>query len=309
MIPATKAWHLRQDGKAFPVNVHLYTMEDEDLSSEAEVASFIIKTNSKDIDLAKYVLDAWMAILIEDEVEPGVDADDINSTISRMIKEYGPVGYQDAYVLNENELIDIHIGLNNYNDYETLHTFLDNVMSKISDIQTAIKQSINQQFCRVRFGGKYDSESGNNGIWFRISSTGYNWDNTIYMFVTDMKRKLNIQTITICRDAESDLGFMNNAGGDNFYVSKDRTVYRNMPVDEFLSEEHESSPVFASSELNSGVIHVIRNELKKGDTLERIYACLQSSGVDAGKFYNRRSLWRSLISTELQLCTVSFKER
>ena len=42
------AWHLRQDGKFFPVQVHLYAMGDGDLSSEAEVASFLLKTDSED---------------------------------------------------------------------------------------------------------------------------------------------------------------------------------------------------------------------------------------------------------------------
>ena len=51
------AWHLRQDGKFFPVQVHLYAMGDGDLSSEAEVAAFLLKTNSEDKRLARRVID------------------------------------------------------------------------------------------------------------------------------------------------------------------------------------------------------------------------------------------------------------
>ena len=59
---STTAWHLRNDGNFFPIIVHIYPMQDETLASEAEVASFIISTNSKDQEYAKFVLDAFMAL-------------------------------------------------------------------------------------------------------------------------------------------------------------------------------------------------------------------------------------------------------
>lgn len=306
-MATTKAWHLRQDGTAFPVNVHLYVMDDPDLSSEAEVASFLIKTESSDTDLAKYVLDAWMAMLVEEYVDIDATSEDVDNCILSALQEYGPVGYQSRYCLSNVELLNIHNSLNNYKDYDSLQSFITKITSDIHNMQLSIKQSINQQFCRVRFGGKYDSERGNNGIWFRISSTGYNWDNTIYQFVSDMKRQLRIETITICRDAESDLGFDPDSASEKFYVSKDRTAYRDMPINEFLSEEHESSPVFAASNLNGGVIHLIKVELVKGKTLRHIFSCIENEGIQVSKFYNVTSLWRRLVNNEIVANTVSIK--
>ena len=56
------AWMLRQDGTAFSCTHHLYCMDDDDLSSEAECAAFILNSNSKDSKLAELIIDAWMAL-------------------------------------------------------------------------------------------------------------------------------------------------------------------------------------------------------------------------------------------------------
>jgi len=302
---ATKAWHLRQDGKAFPVDVHLYCMKDDDLSSEAETASFIIKTNSKDKDLAMHVLDAWMALMIEDEVDFDAEAEDICYAIKEAVASNEDLAhYHASYKLSIEELLEIHNSCNNYSDVDTLYEFTDSIRAKMSQIQTDIAHSLNQQFCRVRFGGKYDSELGNNGIWFRISSTYYNWNNTIYSFVAEMRKKLHIETITICRDLESDMGYNKNSK-DYFYRSKDRTLYYDMDVQEFLSEEHETSPVFSSAQLNQGVLATIRLELSKGDTLHGIFCKLHDAGVNTSRIYTcRHDLWKKLLETDISECDV-----
>ena len=79
----TKAWMLRNDGKAFPCTHHLYVMNDEDLASEAEVAAFIYTTNSADKQYAAHVLDCWMALLVEDTLPYDYTEDELDEQIRR----------------------------------------------------------------------------------------------------------------------------------------------------------------------------------------------------------------------------------
>ena len=283
-----KAWHLRQDGKSFPVKVHIYCMDDEDLSSEAEAASFIISTQSKDIDLAEYVLDAWMALLIENEISYNADTREINRAISDAVSH---TPYKFQYPLSATDLLAIHERQGNYQDINTLYDFIDDIRSNINTIQTKIKRSLNQQFCRVRYGGQYNSVSGNNEIWCRVSSVNYNWADTIYIFIASMKNRYNISQVTICRDSESDGGFDNNQ--EYFYTAKDGTPYMHMPIDEYLAEEHEHNPVFESLDINEGVVYTIRKSLRLGNTYKESIDMITNLGLN----YNK-DLWGYFAKSE-----------
>ena len=239
------AWHLRQDGKAFPVQVHLYAMGDGDLSSEAEVAAFLLKTNSADKQLSQYVIDAWLALCLEDKVKYDDTEEDIIDAIRNLPNE---LPYHFAYPLTGDELVKIHIAANNFNDVDTLYEFIDKVLiEEFDDLCLKIRRSINQQFCRVRIGGKLNSVRGSNSLWVRISSVGFNWRDVIYTFVTDIYRSRRISDISICRDPESD-----NTEVDYFYKAKDGQQYYHMPIQEYLTEEHESSPIFDATQLDVG---------------------------------------------------------
>ena len=239
------AWHLRQDGKAFPVQVHLYAMGDGDLSSEAEVAAFLLKTNSADKQLSQYVIDAWLALCLEDKVKYDDTEEDIIDAIRNLPNE---LPYHFAYPLTGDELVKIHIAANNFNDVDTLYEFIDKVLiEEFDDLCLKIRRSINQQFCRVRIGGKLNSVRGSNSLWVRISSVGFNWRDVIYTFVTSIYRSRQISDISICRDPESD-----NTEVDYFYKAKDGQQYYHMPIQEYLTEEHESSPIFDATQLDVG---------------------------------------------------------
>ena len=154
----TSAWMLRQDGIAFPCSVHLYAMGDDDMSSEAEVASFLIATNSKDIELSELILDVWMAMLIEYKVSYDATADDISNCIKTCLQNL-PYRLQNS--LKIEDYLKIHSSQNNYSSVDELYTFLDDVRKNIVGLQNRIKDSLNQQFCRVRYGGQYDTKSNN----------------------------------------------------------------------------------------------------------------------------------------------------
>lgn len=293
------AWMLRNDGKEFPVVQHLYAMRDEDLSSEAEVAAFLIKTQSKDIELAEKILDAWMALLIENSVPYDATSRDIDEVLNGQLDN---LPYKFMYPLTTAELLSIHNKCNNYNDVDSLYQFIDGVNDNVKELQTQIKDSLNQQFCRVRYGGKYNSSDGESAIWFRVSSVGFNWANIIYIFANDAQRKYHIEYITICRDHESDNGYDSTAP-EYFYKAKDGVPYYNMPIHEFLQEEHEHSLVFSDTELGSGVIRSCKLELAKGSTFSETSNVLSKSCIELP-----RNVKKYILNSELNAMCVESSE-
>lgn len=268
-MSVTHAWMLRQDGAAFSVGQHIYVMNTCDFSSEADAASFLLYSKSKDSALAELILDVWMAKLIENKVSYDADDSEIEDLLAYEISH---TPYHMTYELSVASLLDIHRKLNNFHSVATLYDFLDNVDSKLSELSDNIKLSLNQQFCRVRYGGMYRGE-GSSVIWFRISSVGYNWANTIYKFTADMYTRYNIAYISICRDYESDFG-EDEGNPEYFYRAKDGTVYFNLPISEYFAEDHEHSPVFSARSILSGVLSYIQSNLAVGATFDSISEAL-----------------------------------
>jgi hypothetical protein len=268
------AWMLRNDGVSFPVKIHLYTMQDDDFSSEAEASSFILICGKADQDQAEYCLDAWMAKLVEDEVTSGMTADQIDEILKDQLNH---LPYKFPYPLSTDQYLAIHLKLDNWSDFSSLADFCDTITEAPEPIWQSIEQSLNQQFCRSRFGGQYNTHTGNRDMWFRISSLGFNWSDVIYTWVADHYTSMNIETITVCRDAESDYGFDHTGKPEHFYKARDGKSYYLMPIDEFLAAEHESNPVFAQMELGRGPRRVMTSLLAAGYS---IYAAEQQSGLE-----------------------------
>lgn len=275
----TRAWMIRNDGKSIPVVTHLYAMQDDDFSSEAEVASFLLKYAKQDHELSKYVLDVWMAKLVEaylEDIGSGADIDyDIESILKYQLKH---LPYRIMFPLSDMQYIGIHNNLRNFWDIYSLEDFLNTVEISKENIWKDISDSLNQQFCRARYGGQYDSARGNSQIWFRISSVGFDWSDVIYSWTAAQKVRLNIQYISICRDMESDYGEFAPDNVEYFYKAKDGSTYFNMPIDEYFSEEHGTSPVFSSKDynINRGVYYSIRLGLRQGDTFRTVLASTMS---------------------------------
>ena len=272
--------------------VHLYCMEDEDLASEAECASFLLVTNSADSQLCCRVLDAWMAKLLEDYAEEDYNKTELGAALRTALKN---LPYKFPYPLTEPDLLKIHNDANNFWDSKSLKVYLDRLNVETADLQKEIKRSINQQFCRVRFGGEYNSQ-GTKTMWFRISSVGYNWLNTIYTFLAENYRAYGVETVTICRDFESDNGGDGNS--EYFYTAKDGTTYYEMPIAEFFDERHDTSPVFSSVSINAGIYHYIKSQLSRGETFDKIEADLKANEInmDLNRYRNR------LIAKECKDC-------
>lgn len=273
----TKAWMLRNDGKAFPCMHHLYVMNDEDLASEAEVAAFIYSTNSGDKEYAAHVLDCWMALLIEDKLMYDYTEDELDETISNAVKS---LPYRFLYPISTQQLLEIRRHENSYSNIDEFYDYVDEIHSNREYISDTIKKSLNQQFCRVRYGGQYDSK-GTSDIWFRISSVGFNWANVIYIFTAENYKKLDVDRIYICRDYESDNG-EELGKPEYFYKAKDGAVYFNMPIDEYLQEEHEHSPVFSSVNIGRGVLATMYDLFKRGKSYLEVTKVIGSYSIVLG---------------------------
>lgn len=282
----TRAWMLRQDGEAFPLSVHLYVMNDMNLSSEAEVASFLIATESKDQDFAKYVIDCWLALLIEQNVPYDAMSSDIDDCIASQLDS---LPFKFPYPLTVSEYLDIHHSMNNFYDTDTLYEFIDEFRVNIDKLSIELERSLNQQFCRVRHDGKYNTEKGSSSLWFRISSVGYNWANTIYVWTADHYRGLKVDSIYICRDSESD-----HVEEEYFYKAKDGTSYFNMPIDEYINEEHEHSPVFSASDTGLGFYRYIKTGMHTGMTYrESIFAAVDTYECNLSDVRDRWDTWKN----------------
>lgn len=260
----TTAWMLRQDGEAFPVKVHLYVMGDANLSSEAEAASFIYLCGTQDKELAEEVITAWVAELINPILKHNASEVEILEAISNAIQN---LPYRFAYPLSEEEILDICDDSEHFVSYDALVDYLFDLADKESELSAQIKLSLNQQFARTRFGGQYNTVAGNAEMWCRVSSIGYNWANTFYEFITRMRKKYDIQYVTICRDAESDYQDLIYDVKEYFYKAKDGTPYYHMPIEEYLVDEHETSPVFSTTDIGQGVRYAVRCRLANGETI------------------------------------------
>lgn len=288
----TNAWHLRQDGVLFPVRVHLYAMGDGDLSSEAEVAAFLLKTNSADTKLSQRVIDAWIALCLEDKVRYDDTEEDIIEAIRNLPNE---LPYRFAYPLTGEELVKIHIAANNFDDVDTLYEFIDKILiEEFDSLVLKIRRSINQQFCRVRIGGKFNSVNGSNSLWVRISSVGFNWRDVIYNFVANIYRSRQISDISICRDPESD-----DTEIDYFYVAKDGQLYYHMPIQEYLTEEHESSPIFDATrfDVGRGVYAKMWSMFQQGATYVSATESIGADGITPN-----RDFWSYFLRKERKQC-------
>lgn len=257
------AWMIRNDGHAFPVEVHLYS--DGDWVSLADIASFIISTNSRDKDYMKQAIIYWMTSLLEDQ-DQDLDKDsfDMKKILSDYLQEYPEY---IKYPLSIDDYMKIYNSVDHPTSVAANMEWLESI--DFGEVESKVLKSLNQQFCRARFGGQYDTNRGNPTMWFRISSAGFNWYNIIYKFTYDYKNKLGIKYVTICRDPESD---EMDTRAAKFYKTKDGGLYKDMPVDEFLSEEHGSNPVFESFDpetisIGIGIRRFTRIMLCTGHTL------------------------------------------
>lgn len=227
---STDAWELRTDGSAFSVEEHIYgNADDKNFDDDSVLASFIILTNSGNISTANYIIDIWLALRFIRVTNY------IKYSISELI-DLAVIDYASnlSYHLSKPQYLKIHNDQNNYT-VETLIDFINAVNRDMTTIHTQIADAFNQQFCQVRYGGLYIGTLGNPNLCFKISSSEFNWADIIYDFTSSFSRTRRVDDISICRNIDVDGGAM---GDELYYVAGDGTPYNQMPLDEYLTDEH-----------------------------------------------------------------------
>ena len=196
------AWMLRRDGKAIQVPVHAYG-DREDSEYILMNAEWLYK-NTKNNKTKQDILNLLAIYAINN------DCVDVSTFAEYLI---------DKDYLN----LKIRFIQSIYNELEeAIEYYIDNsINGNISEdtLNKIVIDDLNQEFCRVRAGGKYDSDSSLGDLYFRTSSTEFNWFNIIWQFVYD--RRNEVSTITIVRDKEA-------TGKENVYCDK-------MPVNDFIT--------------------------------------------------------------------------
>lgn len=103
----------------------------------------------------------------------------------------------------------------------------DGATYDLQSINTLVCDMLNQEFLRARYGGMYDSDNiGGGEMYFRISSTGYNWFPVIWEFVYNNRNR--ISNVTVVKDPES-------TGMKGMYLQHNGEKIDHMPVDEFIN--------------------------------------------------------------------------
>lgn len=206
----SKAWMIRNDGKAIAVIQHIYGSEVDD--EETMYAAEWLYDNTRH-NATKIICIQFIAAYV-DKFEYRIQ----NSRSDRLLQIIKDRPYR---FISSN--------------FVSSHSKEINETTKVDRISARkqVVDELNQEFLRARFGGMYNTNSSSSEMVFRISSIGFNWYNIIWQFVYE--RYNSISNVTIVRDEEAtgavDYVYTNNSG-DRYWM---------MPVKDFIEES--GSPV------------------------------------------------------------------
>lgn len=186
----TYAYMIRRDGKVFNVDFHPYGTEG-----------------------IEYMLD-YLPWLFECTANESTRRD--IAALVRAIMEHTGSSINDLF-----DGFDVPSQFLTY-----VSTYKETTDKTNKELMDAVEYDLNQEFCRTRLGGRYNSDDVAAGeIVFRISSTNFNWFNIIWDFV--YKNKRIIKLVTIVKDYES-------TGVDTPYRDG-REIFFRMPVEDFIT--------------------------------------------------------------------------
>lgn len=195
------AWMLRRDGKAIKVPVHAYG--DEEDSEYILMNAEWLYNNTSSSETKSDIINLLAVYAVNNDC---IDA----STFANYIIENDylqiRVKFLEKIYNNLEKAIDFTINGKNYDE---------------EYFNKKVINDLNQEFCRVRAGGVYDSDGSLGDLYFRTSSSNFNWFDVIWEFVYNLYKQYKVETITVVRDKES--------------TGEDKVYYNRMPVEEFIT--------------------------------------------------------------------------
>ena len=195
------AWMLRRDGKAIQVPVHAYGDEEdpEYILMNAEWLYNNTENSSTKTDI----------ILLLAIYAVNNDCVDVSTFAQYVIK-------------NDYLQISVKFLESIYNELErAIDSAISSDYHNEEYYNKKVVDDLKQEFCRVRAGGVFDSDGNLGDLYFRTSSSGFNWFDVIWEFVYKLYKQNKVSTVTIVRDKES--------------TSEDKVYYNRMPVEEFIT--------------------------------------------------------------------------
>lgn len=195
------AWMLRRDGKAIQVPVHAYGDEEdpEYILMNAEWLYNNTENSSTKTDI----------ILLLAIYAVNNDCVDVSTFAQYVIK-------------NDYLQISVKFLESIYNELErAIDSAISSDYHNEEYYNKKVVDDLNQEFCRVRAGGVFDSDGNLGDLYFRTSSSGFNWFDVIWEFVYKLYKQNKVSTVTIVRDRES--------------TNEDKVYYNRMPVEEFIT--------------------------------------------------------------------------
>lgn len=185
----TTAWMVRRDGSIFPVVQHIYG-NPEDVEETLFAAEWLYertrrRQTRKDIEA---FVRMWGLQFAEETNGEGLK----NRIYHRMEERPYPfITRQFA-----DKIVDIIAEWKDHNGHA------DETMD-INGYCRQVTLDLNEEFLRVRFGGKYHTEPGNQTLYFRVSSENYNWSRVIREFDDHVCSQLHSEGFIVMVDQES----------------------------------------------------------------------------------------------------------
>lgn len=196
---------IRSDGKLFPVTVHIYGNPDTEDVEETLYAAEWLYGHTQFAETKRHIVELLASYVRY--LDPDATRADIEPTLLYQIKHQGYKTVSESFIKS--------LDFSNAKMY-----------SSVSGINKAVVDDLNQEFLRARYGGMYDSETGNGEMYFRISSYGFNWFPIIWDFVYNNKSR--ITSVTVVKDPES-------TGTKGLYLQHNGKKIDRMPADEFIN--------------------------------------------------------------------------
>lgn len=195
------AWMLRKDGKAIQVPVHAYG--DEEDSEYILMNAEWLYNNTSNSETKSDIINLLAVYAVNNDcIDVSTFANYIIENNYLQIK----VKFLEKISNNLEKAIDFTISGKNYDE---------------EYFNKKVINDLNQEFCRVRAGGAYDSDGSLGDLYFRTSSSNFNWFDIIWEFVYNLYKQNKVKTVTIVRDKES--------------TNEDKVYYNRMPVEEFIT--------------------------------------------------------------------------
>lgn len=234
------AYMMRRDGEEIWVDVHPYgSFRDLKTTRECNLvaAVFLARYSRENKDEAVKFINSYLAEVLmqaDDEIIDTLDNADavrkylrtalanVPSTFIQVLEWQGVVGDKQK---NADALVQ-------YYDPSMFDSYDAAFDIDTRDTGKKLALALNQEFIRIRIGGRYD-RYGDGTYYARIGSTGFNWSDLIRQSVKAHKRE--IDNVCIERDSESDTG--DPFAKDTVYAYKtdEGQDIMNMPVDDYLN--------------------------------------------------------------------------